>query len=136
MSQPRSDVPTLRYPLYALTTSELKERRSALERAMGQVSPGGSVPQDLQAEVDRVIAEQEQRARILRGIRGSYDPDYYSVRQLSTAELERTKRELKANLSVTRTDSPALVPIVNHLRAVDAELAIRAGNGQICGQAR
>jgi hypothetical protein len=53
---------------------------------------------------------------------------YHDVRQLTTAELERTKRDLHANLGLITPDSPAHVPIQAHIRAIDAELAERAGN--------
>ena len=43
-------------------------------------------------------------------------------------ELERTKRELQANLGLITPDSPAHVPIQAHMRAIDAELAERADN--------
>jgi hypothetical protein len=58
------------------------------------------------------------------------------VRQLTTAELELRMRELRANLSLISPDSPAHVPILAHMRAVDAELAGRAGNQQPCGSQR
>jgi hypothetical protein len=54
----------------------------------------------------------------------------HDVRQLTTAELELTMRELHANLSLIRPDSPVHVPILAHMRAIDAELAGRAGNQQ------
>jgi hypothetical protein len=54
----------------------------------------------------------------------------HDVRQLTTAELERTMRELRANLSLISPDSPAHVSILAHMRAIDAELAGRAGNYQ------
>jgi hypothetical protein len=91
---------TRHYPVYALTTSELDRFRSALERAIGQDAPHTPVPEGLRNELADVIAEQEQRTRIRHASRGSGNPDHYSVRQLSTAELERTKRELKANLGL------------------------------------
>ena len=52
----------------------------------------------------------------------------HDVGQLSTAELELTMRELRANLSLISPDSPAHIPILAHLRAIDAELAGRAGS--------
>src|ERR1035441_4614537 len=71
---------------------------------------------------------------------------YHDVRQLSTAELERTKRDLRANLGLITPHSPAHVPIQAHMKAIDAELAERAehqkANGselvstQGCGQSR
>jgi hypothetical protein len=55
---------------------------------------------------------------------------YHDVGQLTTAELAPTMRELRANLSLLTPDSPAHVPILAHMRAIDAELAGRAGNRQ------
>jgi hypothetical protein len=52
----------------------------------------------------------------------------HDVRHLTTAELERTKRELRANLALITPHSPAHVPIQAHMTAIDAELAERAGN--------
>jgi hypothetical protein len=54
----------------------------------------------------------------------------HDVRQLTTAELERTMRDLRANLGLINPDSPAHVPILAHMRAIDAELTRRAGNQQ------
>ena len=54
----------------------------------------------------------------------------HDARQLTTAELERTMRELRANLSLISPGSPAHVPILAHMQAIDAELAGRAGNQQ------
>ena len=51
----------------------------------------------------------------------------HDVRQLTTAELELTMRQLRANLSLISPDSPAHVPILAHMQAIDAELAGRAG---------
>jgi hypothetical protein len=53
---------------------------------------------------------------------------YYDVGQLSTAELTSAMRELRANLGLLTPDSPAHVPVLAHMRAIDAELAGRAGN--------
>jgi hypothetical protein len=50
---------------------------------------------------------------------------YHDVKQLTTAELERAKRELQANLGLVALDSPAHVPINAQMRAIDAELADR-----------
>lgn len=118
------------YPVYALTTSELDQRQRALEHAIGQTTPHSPAPESLRNELADIIAEQEQRARIRRASRGSGSPDHYSVRQLSTAELEQTKRQLKANLGLLTPDSPAHVPIQSHMRAIDAELAKRAADQQ------
>lgn len=122
-----------KHPVHALTTYELNEHRSALERAIREISPGAAIPECLRNDLAEVLAEQEQRTRIREASRRTRSPDHCSVRQLSTAELERTKRELQANLGLLTPHSPAHVPIQLHLRAIDAELAVRAGNGQVGG---
>ena len=48
------------------------------------------------------------------------------VSALTAPELERTRRELRAALALTRADSPAQAPILTHMAAIDAELASRA----------
>jgi hypothetical protein len=50
----------------------------------------------------------------------------HDVGQLTTAGLERVKRDLHANLGLIAPDSPAHVPIQAQMRAIDAELAERA----------
>ncbi len=54
----------------------------------------------------------------------------HDVSQLTTAELELTRRQLRANLALITPDSPAHVPILAHMQAIDAELAGRTGNQQ------
>lgn len=124
---------TAKHPAYALTTYELKEHRSALERAISEIPPGAAVPEYLRNDLDEVIAEQDQRARIRQVSRHDPEQDHYCLRQLTTAELERTRRELKANLGLITDDSPARVPIRAHIRAIDAEIAVRAGYQQASG---
>jgi hypothetical protein len=58
---------------------------------------------------------------------------YHNVKQLTLAELERTRRELQANLGLINPGSPAHVPIQAHMRAIDTELAERAGSQQASG---
>ena len=60
----------------------------------------------------------------------------HDVGPLTTAELERTMRDLRANLGLISPDSPAHVPILAHMRAIDAELTRRAGNQQPRGSQR
>ena len=60
----------------------------------------------------------------------------HDVRQLTTAALELTKRELRANLGLISPGSPAHVPILAQMRAIDAELARRAGDQQPHGSQR
>jgi hypothetical protein len=51
----------------------------------------------------------------------------HDVTGLTAGELERARRELRASLALTRPDSPARVPILARLTAVDTELAERGG---------
>jgi hypothetical protein len=50
----------------------------------------------------------------------------HDVRQLTTGELERARRELAASLTLARPGSPSAVPTQAQMRAIDAELAERA----------
>ena len=54
----------------------------------------------------------------------------YDAGQLTTAELEIARRQLAANLGLITPDSPARVPILAQMQAIDAELAGRAGGRQ------
>jgi hypothetical protein len=49
----------------------------------------------------------------------------HDVSGLTTAELERARRDLKASLALARPGSAACVPILAHLSAIDAELTGR-----------
>jgi hypothetical protein len=56
-----------KHPLYALTTSELSGHRRQLENAIAYCDGMEPVPQargDLQARLDDVIAEQDDRIRL------------------------------------------------------------------------
>ena len=54
----------------------------------------------------------------------------HDVSQLTTAELKRARRDLRASLALARPGSAASVPISAHLSAIDTELAARsAGYG-------
>ena len=62
---PEIDPP--KHPLHALTTYELTYYRRRLENALAFLDKQDSVPAiraDLQAALDKVIAEQDDRARI------------------------------------------------------------------------
>jgi hypothetical protein len=66
-------------------------------------------------------------------MQGSPVPDpsrSHDVSALTTAELERARRELQASLALARPGSAATVPILAHLSAIDAELAGRSAR---CG---
>ena len=47
----------------------------------------------------------------------------YDVSALTSEELERARRELAASLALTRPGSPARIPILTQITAIDAELA-------------
>jgi hypothetical protein len=56
-----------KHPLYALTTSELSGHRRQLENAIAYCDGRDPVPRargDLQARLDDVIAEQDDRIRL------------------------------------------------------------------------
>ncbi len=58
-----------KHPLHALTTFELRDYRHELERAIAfssQQDPVSPVRADLQARLDAVIAEQDDRTRLAR----------------------------------------------------------------------
>ena len=54
----------------------------------------------------------------------------HDVSQLTRAELELARRQLRASLGLITPGSPAHVPIMAHMQAIDAELAGRAGGQQ------
>jgi hypothetical protein len=54
----------------------------------------------------------------------------HDVSGLTTAGLERTRRELQASLALARHGSASTVPTLAHLGAIDAELARRSAD---CG---
>ena len=58
---------------------------------------------------------------------------HHDVSQLTTAELERAKRQLQANLSLIGPHSPAHVPIQAQMRAIDRELAERSESPKVNG---
>ena len=49
----------------------------------------------------------------------------HDVTALTARELERARRELAASLALTRPGSPARVPILATMNAIDTELAQR-----------
>jgi hypothetical protein len=53
-----------KHPLHALTTYELRDRRRELEHAIKGVAPDAPVQAMLRAQLDAVLAEQDERARI------------------------------------------------------------------------
>jgi len=70
-------------------------------------------------------------------VRGSPAPDpsrSHDVSGLTTAELERTKRDLQASLALARPGAAASVPILAHLSAIDTELAGRSASCDASGK--
>jgi hypothetical protein len=59
----------------------------------------------------------------------------HHVSQLTTAELERAKRDLHTNLGLITPGSPMHAPIQAHMRAINAELAERAEKQKANGSA-
>jgi hypothetical protein len=60
---------------------------------------------------------------------------HHDVKHLTMAELERAKRELRANLGLITPHSPARTPICAHMTAIDAELVERTRNQEANGSA-
>ena len=112
-------VETPKHPVHALTTYELRDYRRELERAITGISPDAPVQAHLRRKLETVIAEQEDRARL-----AMRDHD---VTGLTARQLERARRELQASLALVRPDSPARVPILAQMSAIDTELARRTG---------
>jgi len=50
----------------------------------------------------------------------------HDVSGLTAGELERARRELAASLALVRLDSPARVPIMAQMSAIDTQLADQA----------
>jgi hypothetical protein len=121
-SVPAGDVTveTPKHPVHALTTYELRDYRRALEHAITAISRDVPVQTHLRRKLETVIAEQEDRARL-----AMRDHD---VTRLTGRQLKRVRRELQAGLALVRPDSPARVPILAQMSAIDTELAGRTGD--------
>jgi hypothetical protein len=52
----------------------------------------------------------------------------HDVSGLTAGELERARRELRASLALVRPGSPARMPILAEMSAIDRELGERARN--------
>lgn len=55
-----------RHPLYAMTTYELRDRRTEIEEAIKADDPGAAKREDLIKDLAAVLAEEDQRASIRR----------------------------------------------------------------------
>jgi serine/threonine-protein kinase RsbW len=78
---------------------------------------------DTTSDGDRIVWARLDLPRSAMPVPGR-SPD---VTGLLPGELERARRELAASLALARPDSPARVPILAYLAAIDAELAERGG---------
>lgn len=58
----------------------------------------------------------------------------HDVSGLTDAELERTRRDLRASLALARPGSAASVPILAHLSAINTELAGRSAGCRVSGK--
>jgi hypothetical protein len=113
-----------RHPAGQLTASQLDLYAGQLARCLKALGTDAPIRADVQRELAAVRAEQESRAGA--GVhQGPGRPR--DVSGLTAGQLERARRELAANLALVRPDSPARVPILAHLSAIDTELAGRAG---------
>ena len=70
----------------------------------------------------------------MRGSPVPYPSRSHDVSGLTAAELERTKRDLQASLALARPGSAACMPILAHLSAIDAELAVRSAGCAASGK--
>jgi hypothetical protein len=113
-----------RRPVSQLSTRELDLYGNQLERCLKALSTGAPIRADLQRELAAVHAVRQSRTQANQPQPACRPRD---VSGLTTSELERTRRELAANLALVRSDSPARAPILAHISAIDTELAGRAG---------
>ena len=113
-----------RRPVSQLSTRELDLYGNQLERCLKALSAGAPIRADVQRELAAVHAVRQSRTQA-----GQPRPPCRprDVSGLTASELERTRRELAANLALVRPHSPARGPILAHLSAIDTELAGRTG---------
>jgi hypothetical protein len=117
-------VPDNRNPVTQLTSRELERYGNQLARCLKALEVSAPIRARVQGELTLVRAEQQARASTASRVT---DPQRrYDAAGLTTGELERTRRELAASLALIRPGSPARVPILAQLSAIDAELAGRA----------
>jgi hypothetical protein len=105
---PGSDIEQLRGDLHG-------RWRQATRAAMVLLSLHGLAPAQIAGLLVLIPAGGSRAQHILKR-----DHD---VSQMTAAELERARRELAASLTLARPDSPARVPILARLSAIDTALA-------------
>jgi hypothetical protein len=105
-----------------LTTGELDRYANQLTRCLKALDTRAPIRARVQHELAEVRAEQDTRAKIAQP---AVPQRQYDAAGLTVGELERTRRELAANLALARPGSPARAPIHAQMAAIDAELAAR-----------
>jgi hypothetical protein len=111
-----------RRPVSQLSTRELDLYGNQLERCLKALSTNAPIRADVQRELAAVHAVRQSRTQASQPQQPSRPRD---VSGLTAGELERTRRELAANLALVRPGSPARVPILAHISAIDTELSGR-----------
>jgi hypothetical protein len=92
-----------------VSRGELDRYASQLTRCLKALDTTAPIRVRVQDELAAVRAEQDARATA----GPPADPRHrYHAGGLTGGELERTRRELAASLALTRSDSPARVPIL------------------------
>ena len=115
-----------RPPVSQLSIRELDLYGNQLERCLKALSTNAPIRADVQRELAAVHAVRQSRTQASQPQQPSRPRD---VSELTVSELKRTRRELAANLALVRPDSPARVPILAHISAIDTELAGRTARG-------
>jgi hypothetical protein len=113
-----------RHQIGQLTTRELDLYGSQLARCLKALGTDAPMRAEVQRELSTVRAEQESRAR---GGEPHGPGRPHDVSGLTSDELERTRRDLRASLALARLDSPTRMPVLAHLSAIETELAERTG---------
>jgi hypothetical protein len=113
-----------RRPVSQLSIRELDLYGNQLERRLKALSTGAPIRADVQRELAAVHAVRQPRTQAGQSQQHCRPRD---VSGLTASELERTRRELAANLALVRPDSPARGPILTHITTIGTELARRSG---------
>jgi uncharacterized membrane protein YccC len=113
-----------RRPVSQLSTRELDLYGNQLERCLKALSTDAPIRADIQRELAAVHAVRQSRTQVSERRQPGRPRD---VSGLTADELERTRRELAANLALVRPDSPTRGPILARISAIDTELAGRTG---------
>jgi hypothetical protein len=117
-----------RRPVSQLSVHELDLYGSQLERCLKALGTDAPIRDDVQRELAAVHAVRQSRTQAGQPRRPGRPRD---VSGLTVSELERTRRELAANLALVRPDSPARGPILAHISAIDTELAARVAGNEV-----